>query len=838
MGWPLVAALAITIALVADRTKPFVHSRPKPRDPAQVSGTVDARLWQDPIATAPEIRSSPVSSPRGGFDRITLVTVPPGLRPQRVEFRCNTRHAMHDAMSTLGFVASVPALREYVALEPGDDRARPVDATTSKQAAARSPQSTPTRLYVESFHEQDGRNRRLVVWVPEERDLHRKLVDTKTLLRRRGLVSRSTRWAIVGPSSSELAEELVPLSREVYSPWATTPEAQDYLKRSFTPPDSDLAKSMLDELKLRGVRSKDPVLLVLERDSEYARRWLKHLQDQGSGDGRLTNIRTFYYSRGIDGEFTDRTQPNNQSAGNLATAVQDPCGFATADYLRRLRNRIRQGQEGTHAEASTLQADAVGIFGNDIHDKLLILQALRPALPGAVFFTSDLDAYYLDPDEQPHTRNLLVVSGRGLTPRGKSLIGSVAPYRNGYQTSAFHAFRAAFAPRQVTTRELPQVRVFEIGHGTEVDLSEAADNVAWFGMALAMLGIVLIGIVSYRLLGNHEEGSTAEWPSPSTRRCTLLALAAIAIATLIVMRVAEEPISWTRGISIWPTNVWRLLAITLALMFGLKVLRAIQEALEDLGANPPPSLFGELVELMTGGRWTPRPLYADARATRRVAVEAGVFAILIAAGVVAWLLVSGWTPPPARGQLARCWDSSVKFLGMLALLWLVVLVVQFARVQSARCRAVRSQIPRLVRAGRLGTTLDELATAGGKGIYGPFFVVLVLSLGRIETFERWTWPLALVALFVGSTLAIIVAHVALHRSAVRLQDKGTEYLKAQIVAAAAPPPRLVFKLGELTRMRHGILAGPANHPILVALLIPFSGMGGLSLIHMMQSPPF
>ncbi len=35
---------------------------------------------------------------------------------------------------------------------------------------------------------------------------------------------------------------------------------------------------------------------------------------------------------------------------------------------------------------------AIGVLGNDVFDKLLVLRALKPQFPEAVFFTTDYDA--------------------------------------------------------------------------------------------------------------------------------------------------------------------------------------------------------------------------------------------------------------------------------------------------------------------------------------------------------------------------------------------------------------------------------------------------------------
>jgi hypothetical protein len=74
----------------------------------------------------------------------------------------------------------------------------------------------------------------------------------------------------------------------------------------------------------------------------------------------------------------------------------------------------------------------------------LVLQALRPIFPQALFFTTDLDARYLHPDEHEWTRNLIVAAHFGLEP-GHSLQQprSYPPFRDSYQTATFISTRLA-----------------------------------------------------------------------------------------------------------------------------------------------------------------------------------------------------------------------------------------------------------------------------------------------------------------------------------------------------------------------------------------------------------
>ena len=66
-------------------------------------------------------------------------------------------------------------------------------------------------------------------------------------------------------------------------------------------------------------------------------------------------------------------------------------GPSQLDYLRRLTDTI-----GSRRDSGT-PIRAIGVISSDIYDKLLVLQALRNALPGVIYFTFDLDARMLEP---------------------------------------------------------------------------------------------------------------------------------------------------------------------------------------------------------------------------------------------------------------------------------------------------------------------------------------------------------------------------------------------------------------------------------------------------------
>jgi hypothetical protein len=119
---------------------------------------------------------------------------------------------------------------------------------------------------------------------------------------------------------------------------------------------------------------------------------------------------------------------------------------------------------------------AVGVLGSDLYDKLLVLQALRPLLPDARFFTTDLDALLLHPAEQKVTRNLLVASGFGLQLH-PDIQRSIPPFRSNYQTAEFLAARIAVSsddpPNRCWTHS---PLLFEIGSSRAFQFAETSSH--------------------------------------------------------------------------------------------------------------------------------------------------------------------------------------------------------------------------------------------------------------------------------------------------------------------------------------------------------------------------
>jgi hypothetical protein len=240
----------------------------------------------------------------------------------------------------------------------------------------------------------------------------------------------------------------------------------------LTATDDALALAIGDELQRRDIKLGEnggpQIALISEWDTLYGRalpdsmaRCLGRSACEPAGDDPFLGkkwLHPFAYVRGLDGQMpnaggTDVSSgakdngKSDKDGKDSAKNRPDPNVRARAegqsqfDYLQRLGDRIRQLDTDLRAENKN-GIEAVGVLGSDLYDKLLVLQALRPLLPDARFFTTDLDALLLHPAEQKVTRNLLVASGFGLRLRPE-IQGAIPPFRSNYQTAEFIAARMA-----------------------------------------------------------------------------------------------------------------------------------------------------------------------------------------------------------------------------------------------------------------------------------------------------------------------------------------------------------------------------------------------------------
>jgi hypothetical protein len=363
--------------------------------------------------------------------------------------------------------------------------------------------------------------------------------------------------------------------------------------------------------------------VISEGDTIYARSFLagfkkyfeKH--DFSTCGLRQPRVHAVHYLRGLDGVLPEGTgtpvlsaSPPSEPARTNTEAVFEQATLERADgpsqydYLRRLAAYLvdldrREKQAGRNG------VRAVGVLGNDVYDKILVLDALRDRFPKAVFFAADLDARLFGRQALRSTRNLIVASSYGLI-FNPGMQGAVPPFRDTYQSGMYLSTRVALnhvvqqqSPADVSSWfAAPQL--FEIGRTRAVPLSR--------GFVKDCATLDLEHCTNIHAL--DEQPAFNPWPDP-TLVLVLFCIAAtavvlgllllagharrvggtvmiVAIMLLVLMVVwrwiiwpdatsgTGEPFAWFEGVSIWPTKILDLLILlvtVILLVYGRLRLR-------------------------------------------------------------------------------------------------------------------------------------------------------------------------------------------------------------------------------------------------------------------------
>jgi len=377
----------------------------------------------------------------------------------------------------------------------------------------------------------------------------------------RDYLPRVEMWCATATASDELLLHEInePENQTIEEYFAKKMESMEHSESlafyRCTPTDRDVINTLADELRTkRDVNvSDDYIALISEWDTFYGRalpvtfeRKVSRMKLNQLLDGQHPqNILIYHYLRGIDGMLPGtsvageaQTQEKNKQTEekkqtSLAREMTE--GLNQADYLRRLaRELVDRNEEFRRKEKREIKA--VGVLGSDVYDKLLVMEALRNALPNAIFFTNQLDARLAHPDEWRWTRNLLVGSPFGLTlreeyqdvPRSntrvtgktKRPIQDVPPFRESNQTAFYtatllaagHPVRADFLESRDVLRP---VRLYEIGRKGAFDLTppptnpktlqpENLDMKRWWslgrGTSTVVIGLFAIAAIAWSLL--------------------------------------------------------------------------------------------------------------------------------------------------------------------------------------------------------------------------------------------------------------------------------------------------------------------------------------------------
>jgi hypothetical protein len=674
--------------------------------------------------------------------------------------------------------------------------------------------------------------------------------------------------------------------------------------------DKELTRLLVKELRQRNVDfndERDHIVLISEWDTNYGRslpeEFTQSVSDWFSSQtthksAMRAQMHQYSYMRGIDGsrpgekeeKKDEKTDAGHDPAEHLKK-LEQPMGESQYDYLRRLAQDIHRNwhQETTHS------IKAIGVLGSDFYDKFLVLQAFRQQFPEAIYFTTDLDARYLHPDAIQWTRNLVVASSFDLSL--KDIQGGVPPFRDGYQTSLFFATLLAIAEKENRSKNPPDAQsdlrkavtdptspmlhplLFEIGRHSAVKLTtdDVPPHRAYStgkkikGWVLA----VLIPAILFLLVSCTSDRGGNLWDACRKRPWLAfgiaLALYAVVICfyRFILGRPWEEPFFLFEGVSIWPTEVLRLIAALFSvgsLFWSIKINKDNKEAIRgDFGFSGSYGNVGRGIDCQWeadngGGHLCMDDLWAEylqhdsKRSRLRRLVPAFGCYFLLSIGIGSWF---GFPNTPVRGLYSGLLNIAVLLTSVTCFLLLVFYVFDV-------CRTCRHFIDKAAKSAPdwSGNTADIFADecdsearlpigewllikliarrtdAVGKLIFFPFIAWFIMFVARNHYFDNWAFNIGLMVIFAMSLVFAWTSAVLLRRAAERARTVAMDRLKKQILENCNTDREQVKKiavvLNEIRSISEGAFLPFMQRPAVQALLLPFSGVGGVYLIEYLE----
>jgi hypothetical protein len=601
-------------------------------------------------------------------------------------------------------------------------------------------------------------------------------------------------------------------------------------------------------------KSRPPrVVVFTESDSIYSKAIVRELKK------RLIDIdakpEVYSYLQALDGRPEApraASSVEGSKAPDIATSLlqgksisETSFGTSQFDYLRRAALGFL-GKENRRARTVA----AVGVLGSDIYDKMLVLQAVRPSLPSAVFFTTDLDALYLEREMQPFTRNLVVAAADDLNVNESSHESDsqwkLPPMRDSYQTVLVKEVRNILEGQG--SENSKQARIFEIASGKAIELSPSGQpswplrllaqwsfNIVIFLLALGN-GLLILWAITTR---QSKPGAPMTPRAHKFVRVEII-LACLGLLFLLYMLCLSDASSLfgeplILGIGIWPSVMIRLLAFLVAIV--LLSFASHSFVAEGLPQNKhlKHALAGQVKFRSRNGLWglwgksVSRSFDAFAKwafdpnlRRRRIAIVSLVYLL------VSFFLFARWPPAvPARGALPLLIEKIVLSLGVaLYIIHLIFCldlhVSAFSLLRNIRLRydlPVEKRRKKPINETEMVTALGTLTAVIGKTLLYPLTVLILIILSRLQIFDNWVMTPSL-------TITFAIGAVVLVGASLLLWYQGARLEKILVGQDTIQPDQKE----KLAAVDFGVFARWYNQPIFAAILSAVAVFGSVTVV--------
>lgn len=654
------------------------------------------------------------------------------------------------------------------------------------------------------------------------------------------------------------------------------------------------------------------------------------------------NLHTYSYLRGIDGRLPEskssegeKSNDNSQDTSKLTftKGLELPTGRSQLDYIRRLTQKLSDKYE--YFGHNKLKA--IGVVGSDVYDKLVLLQALREQFSDMIIFTIDIDARMMHHEQLKWTRNVIVASNYGLelpesyqSGRNKPRAGSLSPFRDNYQTSLFLACRTALTPRgsngdlhrgtsmEALIKIISKPQLFEIGRNGAVNLT-VSDKSMWEDMwrrlphnwwsvlkaiVIQMVLILVVIVFCILMVAIISPGAKEILPLISIRRwdwngigAKLLVLAVIGFIGIVICdhyRGGGEPFSLNAGVSIWPGEILRLIAVILGASLLLRLVNKLKESgiklaekfsLEPLGSESERQRASFRERLKSHFSWNSMEKYYGCVFVSdwMPGVETGVnaqklwndylvegkwryrflrsvpmaLAYMVLSGAVVYIF--GRPNTPFRGNVSFIVNNIILGLSSVYMVILIFFVVDATYLCLGRFTGPLIKLHTVWPDGAMedfkgdsemetddfSELLDvrfvtKLTEDIGKMIYWPFIVLGVMVAARFPYFDNWNFPISLIITYSIPSIYLIICANKLQRTAKEVRAKALDYLRARLCTAQFGKNenekralKLTSLITEIESVHEGAFRPFFENPVIHVIL----GSGGAGLLALLRYMP-